>query len=138
MADPIREYEQRIRHYFSLQVVEVKEEPGGGRRSPEEVMAAEGERLLARVPPGSEVIALDRRGTQWSSEELAHHLESLAVSAHPGATLVIGGAYGLSPQVLERGDRRLWFSAMPQPHERGGLVNRKKLYGAGRILRGEP
>ena len=138
MADPIREYEQRIRHYFSLQVVEVKEAPGGGRRSPEEVRAAEGERLLARVPPGSEVIALDRRGTQWSSEELAHHLESLAVSAHPGATLVIGGAYGLSPQVLERADRKLSLSAMTLPHELARLVITEQLYRAGTILRGEP
>ena len=35
MADPIREYEQRIRHYFGFEVIEVKEESASRGRTPE-------------------------------------------------------------------------------------------------------
>lgn len=138
LADPVREYEQRIRHYFPFQVVEVKEETAGRGRSPAQVMEAEGERLLGRIPPGVEVIGLDRRGTRWSSEELARHLEALGVGSHPGVALVIGGAFGLSPGVLDRADRLLSLSAMTLPHELARLVVTEQLYRAGTILRGEP
>lgn len=138
MAAPIEEYEQRIRHYFGFEVVEVKEEPASRGRTAEQVMAAEGERLLARVPGGAEVVALHRTGRGWSSEQLARHLETLGVSAHPGMALIIGGAFGLSPQVLERSNRRLSLSAMTLPHELARLVIAEQLYRAGTILRGEP
>ena len=51
---------------------------------------------------------------------------------------MIGGAYGLSPQVLERADRKLSLSAMTLPHELARLVITEQLYRAGTILRGEP
>lgn len=138
MADPIREYEQRIRHYFSFEVVEVKEESAARGRDPAGVMEAEGERLLARVPTGYEVVALHRTGELWSSEKLARHLDELALRAHPGAALVIGGAFGLSPAVLGRADRLLSLSAMTLPHDLARLVISEQLYRAGTILRGEP
>ena len=119
MADPIREYEQRIRHYFSFGVVEVKEESAAHGRSAEQVMEAEGDRLLARVPSGAEVVALDPAGTAWSSGKLAEHLHGLALSAHPGMALVS-------------------LSAMTLPHELARLVITEQLYRAGTILRGEP
>ena len=138
MADPIREYEQRIRHYFAFDVVEVKEESAARGQTPAQVMEAEGERLLGRVPPGFEVVALHRSGSSWSSEKLARHLEELAVGSHPGMALMIGGAFGLAPAVLERADRTLSLSAMTLPHELARLVVTEQLYRAGTILRGEP
>lgn len=138
MADPIRDYEERIRHYFTFEVVVVKEESASRGRSPREVMDAEGERLLARVPSGTEVVALHRKGVAVSSEKLAAHLQGLAVASHPGMTLVIGGAFGLAPAVLDRADRLLSLSAMTLPHELARLVVAEQLYRAGTILRGEP
>ena len=138
MADPIEEYEQRIRHYFSFEVVEVKEQSASGGRSPEQVMETEGERLLARLPDGAKVVALDRGGTRGSSERLARELDGLAVSAHPGMALVIGGAFGLAPGVLQRADERLSLSSMTLPHEMARLFITEQVYRAGTILRGEP
>lgn len=138
MADPILDYEQRIRHYFSFEAVEVKEESAGRGRNAEQVMEAEGERLLARVPAGAELVALDPAGTGWSSEQLSGHLGALGFSAHPGIALLIGGAFGLSAQVLARADRRLSLSRMTLPHDLARLVITEQLYRAGTILRGEP
>lgn len=138
MADPIREYEQRIRHYFAFDVIEVKEEAGKRSRTPAQVMDAEGDRLLARVPDGFELVALDRQGTGWSSERFARHLELLGVGARAGMALVIGGAFGLAPKVLDRADHLLSLSSMTLPHELARLVLVEQLYRAGTIQRGEP
>lgn len=138
MADPIAEYEQRVRHYFSFQVIEVKEESAAKGRSPAQVIEAEGERLLARVPADAEVIALHRTGKPWSSEQLAQHLDSLGIGSRPGTALIVGGAFGLSDAVLQRADHLLSLSAMTLPHELARLVVVEQLYRAGTILRGEP
>jgi 23S rRNA (pseudouridine1915-N3)-methyltransferase len=138
LAQPIAEYESRIAHYFSFVAHEIKEESASGGRSPHQVVEEEGNRLLARLPERYELVALHRTGRQWSSEELASYLEALGNRSLPGAAFVIGGAFGLSEQVLKRSAHLLSLSAMTLPHELARLVCTEQLYRAGTILRGEP
>jgi 23S rRNA (pseudouridine1915-N3)-methyltransferase len=53
------DYLSRLRRYFPVEVVEVPE-GDMNRRTTEEVLAAEGERFLKRIPAGAHVVALDR------------------------------------------------------------------------------
>src|SRR5690606_18373610 len=106
-AGVIAEYERRAARYWDLESVEVRAERAAGGKSPAAVRAAEGERLLARVPEGVEIVALTRTGQGWSSPRLAQYLEGLAVSGRPGAAFLIGGAYGLDDAVLRRAHHRL-------------------------------
>jgi 23S rRNA (pseudouridine1915-N3)-methyltransferase len=138
LAGAIREYEDRAARYWSLDVVEIREERAGRGRTEEQVREGEAQRQIERVPPGSEIIALTRGGEEWSSTRLARHLEGLAVRASPGATFVIGGAFGLGRTVLERATRRLSLSPLTLPHELARLVLAEQLYRAGTIARGEP
>ncbi len=137
-AEMVADYEGRARRYFAFEAAEVKEEtlrrPGDVARVREE----EGKRLLARVPAGVEVVALHEGGVQWASERLARYLEELAVRASPGAAFLIGGAYGLSDELLRRARHQLSLSAMTLPHEIARLVLAEQLYRAGTIQRGEP
>jgi 23S rRNA (pseudouridine1915-N3)-methyltransferase len=138
LAAGVEEYERRARRYFSLEVEEVKEETASRGRTPEQVMAEEGQRLLARVPAGIEVVALHRKGSPWSSERLAHYLGEMGLRSGPGAAFVVGGALGLSPEVLDRASRLLSLSALTMPHDLARLVLLEQLYRAGTMLRGEP
>jgi 23S rRNA (pseudouridine1915-N3)-methyltransferase len=52
--------------------------------------------------------------------------------------LVIGGADGLAPAVLERAAERLSLSRLTLPHRLARLVLVEQLYRAVTILRGEP
>jgi 23S rRNA (pseudouridine1915-N3)-methyltransferase len=138
MEAPVTEFERRARRYFPLEVVEVKEESASRGRTAQQVMLEEGKRLLARVPTGAELVALDRKGAAWSSEQLARYLDELAIRASLGAAFVIGGAFGLSDEVLTRADHRLSLSMLTFPHELARLMMAEQLYRAGTILRGEP
>lgn len=139
-AAAVQEYERRARRYWKLRIMEVDAGAEKGSRSatPEEVRRAEGKRILAAVPRDSELWALTRYGVLWTSRELASHLGELALHSRPGATFVIGGAFGLSDEVLNRAARRLSLSRMTLPHELARLVLAEQLYRAGTILRGEP
>ena len=138
MEAPVSEYEERAGRYWKLDVVEV-EAGAPGRGSPaDRVKEAEAERILARIPDGFTVLALTRTGMGMGSRELAELLEGEAVRSAPGVSFVLGGAFGLSPRVLERADRRISLSPMTLPHEMARLVLAEQLYRAGTILRGEP
>lgn len=138
LSGAVGEYEKRAGRYWKLEVVEVGAGAGGADDRPEAVRHAEGARILARVPEDLELIALTREGKGMSSTTLARYLERQAVQALPGVAFVIGGAFGLSPEVLHRARRRLSLSPMTVTHEIARLVLSEQLYRAGTILRGEP
>jgi 23S rRNA (pseudouridine1915-N3)-methyltransferase len=137
VAAPIHEYEARVKRYFSFSSVEVKEEPARSG-DVDRVRTEEGKRLLARVTPHLEIVALHREGQSWTSVELAGYLSDLALHGGPGAAFLIGGAYGLSYEVLASARHRLSLSGFTLPHDLARLFLVEQLYRAGTITRGEP
>ena len=136
-AEGCEDYLARLRRYFPVEVVEVPE-ADMNRNPPQDVLAAEGERLLKRLPAGAHVIALDREGGEpLSSEELARKLDSLGVSGRSHMAFVVGGALGLSPEVLGQVDERLSFGPITLPHALARVVLLEQLYRAVKIGRGE-
>lgn len=138
LEQAVAEYEARAARYWKLEVVEVDAGAPGRDPDPARVRSAEAERILSRVSPGTAVFALTREGKGMGSRTLARALEEHAVRASPGVTFVVGGAFGLAPDLLARAERRLSLSAMTLPHEMARLVLAEQLYRAGTILRGEP
>jgi len=134
----IAEYEARAGRYWSLEVVEVKEERGARPGGEARVMAAEGQRVLQRLATGLELIALTRTGDSWNSTRLAQYLGRAALEARPGVAFAIGGALGLSDSVLRGAARRLRLSNFTLPHDVARLLLAEQLYRAGTIVRGEP
>jgi 23S rRNA (pseudouridine1915-N3)-methyltransferase len=138
LRDAIHEYEQRAARYWPLETIEVKEAKAGRNTPEEQVRELESERLLERVPSGTEMIALTRTGSSWDSERLAQHLKRRALESHPGVSFLIGGALGLSRTLLQRATHQMSLSACTLPHELARLMLAEQLYRAGTIARGEP
>jgi 23S rRNA (pseudouridine1915-N3)-methyltransferase len=136
-AEGCDDYLGRLRRYFPVEVVEVPEEDMN-RRTTDEVLAVEGQRLLKRIPARAHVVVLDReRGTALSSEDLARKLASLGVSGRSHVAFVLGGPLGLSPEVIGRADERLSFGPVTLPHTLARVVVLEQLYRALKIGRGE-
>lgn len=131
----LSEFRHRAARYWRLEVEEVREGRGDDASA---VTEEEGRRLLDRVPEDTELWALTRHGTGITSRGLAAHLERLSVRSAPGITFVIGGAYGMAPDILDGADRRLALSPMTLPHDLARLVLLEQLYRAGTIRRNEP
>ena len=137
LREAIAEYERRAARYWNLETIEVREQKALGGNE-ERVRALEAERLLERVPPGLDLIALTRTGESWSSSRLASYLQELGNQARAGTAFLIGGAYGLAPGVLQRATRQLSLSPLTLPHELARLFLAEQLYRAGTITRNEP
>jgi 23S rRNA (pseudouridine1915-N3)-methyltransferase len=141
LQEGIAEYEKRLRPYVNLQIRELTEEkrhasaPVSAQKA---AMEKEGERILATISSASFMIALDLKGTSWSSAELAEFLRKRELSGKNHITFVIGGDLGLSPAVLTRSDMRLSLSKMTFTHPMARLLLVEQVYRACRINSGEP
>lgn len=138
LAEPISDFESRVRRYFAFEVAEVREETFRRTGDADRVRGEEGKRLLGRILPGLELVALTRNGQQWSSEQLSEYLSHVALHGGTGTAFLIGGAFGLAEEVLRTATHRLSLSSLTLPHELARLVLTEQLYRAGTIARGEP
>jgi 23S rRNA (pseudouridine1915-N3)-methyltransferase len=141
LQDGIAEYEKRLRPYVKLHVVEIPEEkrPVSASASVESVaMEKEGQRILAAIPEGSFVIALDVKGQGLSSEGLARHLGTWELSGTNNLAIIVGGDIGLGENVLAQCRLRLSLSPMTFTHPMARFILIEQLYRASRIRSGEP
>jgi len=78
-------------------------------------VSSEGARLLGMLRPAEHVVALDERGKELSTRELAAWLKQRQQAGEDLAFL-IGGADGLAPEVLARSHFRWSLSRLTLPH----------------------
>jgi len=136
-AEGSEDYAKRLRRYFPVNIIEVAEEDMN-RRSPKEVLSAEGDRILERLPTEAYVISLDReKGKPHPSEKLSLRLEDLGLSGRSHVAFVIGGPLGLSPEVIRRSNELWSFGSITLPHALARVVLLEQLYRAAKIHRNE-
>ncbi|NBX83322.1 23S rRNA (pseudouridine(1915)-N(3))-methyltransferase RlmH [bacterium] len=83
------------------------------------------------------VIALDERGKQWTSQELASQLRSWQENPSiKKCTFVIGGPYGLPPELRAQVQHTWSLSAGTLPSDFAWLVVCEQIYRAFTILKG--
>jgi len=128
---------KRLRTYTQVAYDEVKPIKIRKGRPEAEILSAEGDAIARRVAPGDYVVALDRSGCHYDSEELAKWLEGLSVETKGWVCLAIGGPLGLSKVLLERSDKVLSLSKLTLTHEMTRLVLLEQLYRAFTIMRGQ-
>jgi len=93
-------------------------------------LKAEGQALLAALPPSAWTFALDSRGEQLSSEQLAERLARLKEEwPHPVAFL-IGSDLGLDRAVLDAARSVLSLGPMTFSHELARVVLYEQLFRA--------
>jgi 23S rRNA (pseudouridine1915-N3)-methyltransferase len=126
-------YAGRLRWPFKLVEVEEKR-----KLAPALLQAREAELLLAQLPKGAVLCALDEHGKMESSAGLAALVGKWRDSGVADLAFAIGGADGHGEALLARADRKLSLGAMTWPHMlvRGMLA--EQLYRAQQILAGHP
>ncbi|MFO8074405.1 MAG: 23S rRNA (pseudouridine(1915)-N(3))-methyltransferase RlmH [Polyangia bacterium] len=95
-------------------------------------------RMLREAGRNRLLVALDERGRQLRSGEMADLLQSWMNRGIESATFAIGGRDGLPDRVRESADQTLALSAMTLPHRLARLLLAEQIYRALCILRGDP
>ncbi len=130
------DYLQRLQHYANIDLLELKDVPTRNRTEAQ-IQDDETRTVLRVLPDDAFLVALDRRGKQLSSEDLAFFLNKLMGDRRKTVIFAIGGPHGFSEALRQRADLVLSLSAMTFPHELARVMLLEQLYRAFTILKGE-
>lgn len=133
----VNEYTRRMPADTVVELIEVKPEKRAAGASTSRIRKLEAQRIRAALPPQALLIALDERGRQVTTVELARYLARwMQDGANP--CFVIGGADGLDPSVRDNADLLLGLSRLTLPHGLARVVLAEQLYRAVSLLKGHP
>ncbi|MEM6621221.1 MAG: 23S rRNA (pseudouridine(1915)-N(3))-methyltransferase RlmH [Pseudomonadota bacterium] len=112
-------------------VVEVDERKARDR-------GAQSQKLLSQVPSSATAVALDERGDNLSSRQLAKLIARERDGGCADMAFMIGGADGIDENVRAATGYRLSFGPMVWPHMLARVMLTEQLYRAFSILDGSP
>ena len=131
-----RHYENLLRPYSGLEVLEIPETPLAAGEP--QARAKEGAALLNLFRKNAFTIALDGRGKQYSSEEWSAFQAARKLEGQSHFQFVLGGASGLDARVLEAAQTIWSLSPLTFPHQMARCIVAEQFYRAIKIERGEP
>lgn len=131
------EFARRMPRELPLELREIKAEPRSGGKPVEALLAAEAGRIGAALPARCRLVALDERGADVSTRELAARLRQW-MEAGEDVALVIGGPDGLAPDLKAAAVETLRLSSLTLPHALARVVLAEALYRAASLLKNHP
>jgi 23S rRNA (pseudouridine1915-N3)-methyltransferase len=131
------EFAKRLPAECALRLVEIPAGRRGKNVDIARIMREETGRLLAAIPKGANVVALEVGGRSWSTAQLAGQLEDWMNSGQDLA-LLVGGPDGLGDEARAAAMVHWSLSPLTLPHPLVRVVLAEQLYRAWSILRNHP
>lgn len=125
----------RLIHYTDFTVCFIKDT--SNRKNAAKQKEEQGKLLLKAVPAGAYKVVLDSRGRQFTSDAFSDFLIRLEVQSRKHICYLIGGAEGLSQEVLNAADLQLSIAKMTFTHDMIRLLLVEQIYRAYTIKAGE-
>ena len=116
-------------------IVEIAE---GRAQSADERQRDEAGRLRAQIAKGAALIALDERGRNIASVDLAKKIGDMRDGGRRHLVVVIGGPDGLDPAFRGEAELVLSFGLLTWPHQLVRVMLAEQLYRVATILAGHP
>jgi 23S rRNA (pseudouridine1915-N3)-methyltransferase len=129
-----QEYLTRLQRYLPTEAIvagEARGEDAAARR-------LEAALLRKKLPDSARWVALDERGENLTSRELAERFSAEARRGTRGLVFVLGGPSGLDPALVAEASWSLALSRFTLPHQLARVVLLEQIYRAQTILKGEP
>lgn len=133
VIDGVERYSKRLQGPWKLDWVLLPHSPYEGLQARQD----ESQRILTRLSSNDVVVLLDEKGRMLDSPSLARQFEGLQAT---GCRIVciIGGAYGVTDEVLERANFVWSLSPLVFPHQLVRLIVAEQVYRAQSIASGHP
>lgn len=133
-TDAIAEYAKRLSAFCKFSITELNEEKLRSNTPNlsqiQEVIDAEGKRILQKLGISDFVIAMCIEGKQMSSEELSKVIDNASLTGKSTVDFIIGGSYGLSDEVKNKANLKLSMSRMTFPHQMARMILSEQIYRA--------
>ena len=131
-----QEYIKRMPREMQIEIVEIKPDKRAAGKSAQSVPQAEAKRIL-ELCGQDYIIALDERGKQLNTQELAQHMQDWQ-RLGKNIALIIGGADGLDVSVKQAAQWLWSLSKLTLPHGMVRTVLCEQLYRAHTVIQQHP
>ena len=129
------EYLKRLSPFTKVNFLELKEESFDEKAKPEIIKAKEAEKIIKTLEKKQGyIIALDSRGKDLSSIEIASHIGKITTEGISNIIFVIGGPLGLDDSILESADFVLSLSNLTFTHQMVRTILLEQIYRSITIL----
>lgn len=131
------EYAKRMPREAKIELLEIRPEPRTTGKNTQQIMEAEAQRILAALPPDCRRIALDERGAQPTTKQLAAQMQDW-MSEGRDVAFIVGGADGLHESVKHNARQLMALSAFTLPHAFVRVLLAEQLYRAYSLMHNHP
>ena len=137
VKEGIELFTKRISHYYPIEwrIFQVTKQKS--TFSEDQTKKSEATVLLNALQNDDILVALDEKGTQWNSHNLAEFLQKCANESSRSIIFLIGGAFGIDESVIKRSNYQWSLSKLVFPHQLVRLILAEQIYRACTILRNE-
>jgi 23S rRNA (pseudouridine1915-N3)-methyltransferase len=129
-------YTKRISNYFPVEWTIIPP-PKSSTVTEAEQKKQEASAIRQLLKEGDYLVALDERGSTFTSEILSQFLQQRATASIKRLVFLIGGAYGIDKPILDAAQFRWSLSALTFPHQLVRLILAEQIYRACTIMRNE-
>ena len=133
-SDAVNEYVKRCSRFGDVRVTELPDAPQG--KTAAEQSRIESVQLLDKAK--GYVIAMDGRGEQITSEELASLISARGLDGTKEISFLIGGSHGHTDELRARADKLISFGRITLQHQLFRVVLAEQIYRALTIIAGTP
>ena len=137
VTDGYNEYARRLPAGFSLELCEIPLNKRTKNADVQRFRTREGEHMLSAIGKGDRVIALEVKGREWSTEQLADKLGQWHDNGE-NVSLLVGGPEGMLPDISNRADVKWSLSPLTLPHPMVRILVAEQLYRSWSILNNHP
>ncbi len=124
----IQDYVKRMPADCAIHIKELK---------PDLSPSKEAVKIREAIPKGCHIIALDERGKDISTQDLANQMSDWRQNGKD-IVLLIGGADGLDPELKKEAQSMMRLSSMTLPHAMARVILVEQLYRAWTVIQGHP
>ena len=137
VEEGIQLFTKRITNYYPVQWQIIPTPKNAAVLSEMDLKQKEGETILNLLKKEDYLILLDERGKQMTSEGLAEFISQRANESQKNIIFLIGGAFGVSKEVMERANFKWSLSQLVFPHQIVRMLLAEQVYRACSIIRNE-
>jgi len=137
LIEGLKSYENRIRRYLTLEIIEIQGLKNASHLSKQEWKAKEAAKLMPFLTNNDIIVLLDEKGKEMTSIEFSSFLNQKFSSGSKNLVFVVGGPYGFDESVTKMAGFRLSLSQLTFSHQMVRLFFLEQLYRALTILRNE-
>ena len=138
LIEGISLYQNRLKHYTSFEMIEIPNIKKSKNLTKLELMKKEGDLILKNIKNSDHLVLLDDKGKEYNSINFSEKIQNWMLSGKKRIVFVVGGSYGFSMEVYQRGNEKLSLSKMTFSHQMVRLFFLEQLYRGYSILNNEP